>query len=161
DATIRFGNSTTYGGVGGFSLGVGEEDWRGDIWMAGNWAAGRPPVAIGDLAWIVIFHEIGHSLGLVHPDEDAGVDGGSMPIDRESHEFTVMSYKSHIMETRDTSFAAVDGHYPQTFMMSDIAALQYLYGADFPTNAGSTSYRFAPLPGEMFIGRASQGTPAD
>lgn len=159
-ATIRFGNSTTYDGVGGFSLGVGTEDWRGDIWMAGDWAAGRPPVAIGDLAWIVVLHEIGHSLGLVHPDEADGVGGASMPIDRESHEFTVMSYKAHIMENRDTAFAEVDGHYPQSFMMYDIAALQYLYGADFTTNAGSTTYSFAPLTGEMFVNRASQGLPA-
>jgi serralysin len=44
-------------------------------------------------------------------------------------------------------------------MMYDIAALQHMYGADFTTHAGDTTYRFSPTTGEMAINGVSQGVP--
>jgi serralysin len=49
--------------------------------------------------------------------------------------------------------------FAQTFMMVDIAALQHLYGADFTTNGGNTTYRWDPATGETFIDGAGQGSP--
>ena len=50
-----------------------------------------------------------------------------------------------------------EGSGPQTYMIDDIAALQYMYGANFNTNAGNTVYSWSPTTGEMFIGGVGQG----
>ena len=44
-------------------------------------------------------------------------------------------------------------------MMLDIAAIQYMYGANFNSNAGNTVYTFSTTTGEMFIDGVGQGTP--
>ena len=44
-------------------------------------------------------------------------------------------------------------------MMLDIAAIQYMYGANYNTNAGNTVYTFSTTTGEMFIDGVGQGTP--
>jgi Ca2+-binding RTX toxin-like protein len=46
-------------------------------------------------------------------------------------------------------------------MMLDIAGLQHLYGADFTTNSGDTTYTFSETTGEMFVDGVGQGTPGD
>jgi Ca2+-binding RTX toxin-like protein len=45
---------------------------------------------------------------------------------------------------------------PQTLMMYDIAALQYLYGANYTANAGDTVYSWNPATGQMFVDGAPQ-----
>ncbi len=46
-------------------------------------------------------------------------------------------------------------------MMYDIAAIQYMYGANFNHNSGNTVYTFSPTTGEMFVNGVGQGTPED
>ena len=62
------------------------------------------------------------------------------------------------------SFIGGDGLYEnnegsgnQTYMVDDIAALQYMYGANFNTNAGNTVYTWSPTTGETFIDGVGQG----
>ena len=45
----------------------------------------------------------------------------------------------------------------QSYMINDIAALQYMYGANFGTNAGNTTYTWNPTTGEMSINGTGQG----
>ena len=107
----------------------------------------RNPTA-GNFDWTATLHELGHALGLKHPHEDGGY--GALPDDLNCHEFTVMSYRSHI-GAGDTGFTNAASSYPQTFMMYDIAALQHMYGADFSTNSSDTSYQWDPLTGDTTI----------
>jgi serralysin len=44
-------------------------------------------------------------------------------------------------------------------MMLDLAAIQELYGVNYSTLAGNTTYTFDPNTGEMFIDGVGQGTP--
>lgn len=44
-------------------------------------------------------------------------------------------------------------------MMNDIAALQYMYGADYGTNRGNTRYTWSPTTGQMFVDGIGQFTP--
>ncbi len=134
---------------------------QGDAWFSpvnydnplpGNWAftAG-------------IMHETGHSLGLKHGHSAFVTHGASFPTlsaDHNSFEFSVMTYSQFPgdvlgMPNFDN---AVD--HPTTFMQADIAALQYLYGANYNYNSGNTVYYWNPASGELSINGARQGAPS-
>jgi len=110
----------------------------------------------GNYAWLTFLHETGHALGLKHGHESPPISPA-----HDSLEFTVMTYRSYIGHTVDDEggFTNETFGYPQTLMMLDIAALQRMYGANFDTNAGNTTYRWSPTTGEMSIDGAGQGAP--
>ena len=73
-------------------------------------------------------------------------------------EYSVMSYRSYL--GGPTSYYTVEAWgYPQSLMMLDIAAIQQIYGADFTTEAGDTTYRFDPTTGELTVNGVSAGIP--
>ncbi len=129
----------------------------GDTWFnnSKNW---YDSPAKGDYAWLTMLHETGHALGLKHAHESSGAFG-ALPADRDSLEYTVMSYRSYVGGSTSSGYTNGSTSYPQTLMMYDIAALQKMYGADFSTNAGDTVYRWNPLTGEMSIDNVGQGAP--
>ena len=108
----------------------------------------------GSHAHFVLLHEMGHTLGLKHGHADDIYP--ALPADRDSLEFSLMTY-------RDFIGGPIGGYspddYPQSYMMCDIAALQYMYGPDFTTNAGDTSYRWSPETGQMFVDGAARTAP--
>ena len=53
------------------------------------------------------------------------------------------------------------GDEPSTYMQLDIQALQYLYGANYNYNATSTTYRWDPATGEMFVNGIGPGRPGE
>ena len=59
-----------------------------------------------------------------------------------------MSYSSY---EGAGSWYALDGDFPQTLMMYDIAALQYMYGANTSTNSVNTVYQWDPDTGALSI----------
>jgi serralysin len=104
----------------------------------------------GTYAYATFLHETGHALGLDH-----GQDGDfALPADHDSLEYSVMTYRSYPGAPLD-GYTAHDGSYPRSFMLSDIAALQYMYGADYGANAGATTYKWSPSSGELFINGVS------
>lgn len=117
----------------------------GDVWI--NVAYAADDWSRGTSHFTGLLHEIGHALGLKHPFEDPHV----LPAAEDSEQYTVMSYTSHphalFRRVRDEG----DGHYswsyydvsPQTPMLYDIAAIQYLYGANAIHNRGDSVYRFS------------------
>jgi serralysin len=112
-------------------------------------------------AWME--HEPGHALGLKHghvTQEGHGVEFPALPTDHDSQEYSVMTYRRFVGQVADSNGALpgdVGSDYPSTLMQDDIAALQYLYGADYGTNNGNTTYTWSPTTGEMFINGVSQG----
>ena len=86
-------------------------------------------------------HEIGHSLGLKHSFSASGAFGVT-PADQESREYTVMSYTSY---KGGDPLASIDQ--PDTPMLNDIRAVQYMYGANFNTNNTDTRYTWDPTTG--------------
>lgn len=129
----------------------------GDMFFNG---AGDNP-SVGNYDWVVIGHELGHALGLKHGHETSGF--GAMNADRDSLEFSIMTYRSYVGSDARYYYNAYDG-FPSTLMMYDIAALQHLYGANFQTNSSSTTYSLRTnssgvVTGEFVIDGAGQGDP--
>jgi serralysin len=151
NSTIRGANSSDAGTA--YAFYPNNSIYGGDTFF-GNAYDGtsnslKNPTA-GNYAWHTMFHELGHSLGLKHGHEFGGPANTPVPAAYNSIEFTVMTYASYIGD--------VTGGYdyeqwgaPQSYMMLDIQALQYMYGADFTVNSGNTLYTWDPTNGNSFI----------
>ncbi len=130
----------------------------GDAWFNNSKGYYDNPV-LGNYAYTTFLHELGHGLGLKHLHEAEG-SFAAMPLDRDSLEYSVMSYRSYIGQSTSGGYTNKSGNYPQSLMMYDIAALQKMYGANFNSNSGNSTYSWSALTGEMFINGVGQGTPA-
>ncbi len=109
---------------------------------------------IGSYQYHTLLHETGHALGLKHGHE-ADHGNPALPAAFDSMEFTVMTYRGYIGDTFSGGYQVTNGHYAQTLMMLDIQALQYLYGADFTTQATNTVYKWDTA-GKYFINGVEQ-----
>lgn len=153
NATIRLATSDYYGTAWGYYPGSTVES--GDGWF-NSYDFSQP--VIGSYAFYTLGHEIGHLMGLKHGHEKGGPRDVSMNADRDSMEFSIMTYRSFI--GADTQYYTNEiGGYAQSLMMYDIAAMQQMYGADFAENSGNTTYKFSTSTGEMFVNGLGQGIP--
>ncbi len=123
----------------------------GDAWFNKSSGYYSNPVK-GNYAYVTFLHELGHSLGLEHPHENG------MPLERDAMEYTVMSYRAYNGAPL-TGYTNETWGFAQSLMQLDIAAVQQMYGANFTTNAGNTTYKWSPTTGEMSIDGVGQGAP--
>lgn len=130
-------------------------DWGGDAWF--NRTDFNEPEP-GSYAWATILHEIGHSVGLKHGHDATGP--GALPDDQDSHEFSLMTYRSHVGSTAQF-YSNGEWSGPQTPMMLDIAAVQRMYGANFDHAGGDTVYTFSTETGQEFIDGVGAHAPGD
>jgi serralysin len=128
----------------------------GDVWF--NADDYDTPV-IGNYAYHTFGHELGHAMGLKHGHITGGISDVAMDSDRDSMEFSVMTYRSHVGGSTTGGYTNETWGYAQTLMMYDIRAIQQMYGADFGYNSGNSMYTFSTTTGEMFIDGVGQGTP--
>jgi serralysin len=100
--------------------------YEGDFWL-------NSKSSLNAYTRMTIAHELGHALGLKHPGNynagGGGTDGPYLDAEEDNYRYTIMSYNDGL---------SAGGKYPSYYMMYDIAALQYLYGAkDY--NTGDTT----------------------
>jgi serralysin len=152
DGTLRFFDVTGINTAYGYYPNSGESG--GD--MAFRNGSYELP-ALGSYEGVTVAHELGHALGLKHGHDTSGP--GAMTTDKDSMEYSVMTYRSFSGQSlTDLPFYVnSSGHYAQSFMMADIAALQRLYGANFDSNSGNTVYSFDAATGEFLIDGVRQG----
>jgi serralysin len=154
DATIRL--ATSRNPATAFAYLPSSTVEGGDGWF--GTAAFNANPTIGNYAFTTIGHELGHTLGLAHGHEVGGIRNVTMNPDRDSMEFSVMTYRPYIGASA-AGYTNETWGYAQTLMMHDIRAIQQIYGASFTAQSGSSNYTFSTTTGEMFINGVSQGLP--
>ncbi|HEY9846223.1 MAG TPA: M10 family metallopeptidase C-terminal domain-containing protein, partial [Candidatus Caenarcaniphilales bacterium] len=111
----------------------------GDAWFS-NFDSAFDTDQKGTYGYETFLHEIGHTLGLKHPHE-AG-KGGVANAEIDVIAYTLMSYRSYV--GAPPSLDPTESFYPTTPMLDDIAAVQYLYGANWNTRSGDSVYTWSP-----------------
>lgn len=94
--------------------------------------ARNPQIIPGGLGFEVMLHEIGHALGLKHPFDAVSGTGGTFAAPLDSKDFSVMAY--------DDGPNVNGTNYISAPMVFDIAAAQYLYGANMSYRTGDDAY---------------------
>lgn len=121
----------------------------GDVWIStASSSVTDPNWSIGSYNYESLIHELGHALGLKHSFDSTPVLSSS----QESRQFTVMSYTNHphslfVQLTKNANGSVSWTSFnvnPETPMLYDIAAMQYLYGANPSYKTGNDVYTFDP-----------------
>ncbi len=118
----------------------------GDIWFNANKSElYNGSWAVGSQNYSTLIHELGHALGFKHP---FGEPAPALPAGQDTEQFTVMSYTDGAHSL--FGFINASGGYEtrkieaESPMVYDIAAMQYLYGANTSYKTGSDTYTFDP-----------------
>lgn len=156
-ANIRVGNSNTFSQNHAYLPVV--PGYRGDVWFTTEGPSTATNPVPGNYAYKIHLHELGHALGLKHGHE-ASPFSGVMEVDRDSNEYSVMTYRAYVGHSGIGGYPIEGGSYPQTFMMYDIAALQHMYGANFRTHGGNSTYTWDANTGQTSINGQGQGRPS-
>ncbi|HYH36756.1 MAG TPA: M10 family metallopeptidase C-terminal domain-containing protein [Azospirillum sp.] len=113
-------------------------DGGGDIYLSNSTATNANPTQ-GSYGYLTILHEIGHAIGLKHPGNYNATGGGGeapyLPAAEDNYRYTIMSYNRH-PSLGLNGLATGPALY-------DIAAVQYLYGANTATRIGDDRYAFS------------------
>ena len=157
---VTFGMNTQNGSAGYAFFGGPWGGSFGDVWISNNPNFGVNAtnliVTPGTFGYLTLVHEIGHSMGLKHSFETFGApeDGGSQVTLDAAHDnyyYSVMSYtpppNELFLKLHTPGVLSSNDYfnvYPAGPALYDIAALQYLYGANTATASGNTTYTFDP-----------------
>jgi serralysin len=138
----------------------------GDVWISLSQASNLQ-LGFGDYGAKSIIHEVGHSLGLLHPGAyNAGQAGGAITYAKhaeyaqDSRMYSIMSYfDAEYTGGGHIDWSKMNWVSAQTPLVHDIAAVQKIYGADLTTRTGDTVYGFNSTAGKDVYDFAKNSKP--
>lgn len=134
-ASIRFGTNNQSGASAGYAY-YPSTSSTGGLTLLANDTSNNITPSPGSYGYMTIIHEIGHAIGLKHPGNyDAGGFGSEGPYlsaAQDNYAYSVMSYNenSALPTTADLTQPSI----------YDVAAVQYLYGANMAAAPGNDTY---------------------
>lgn len=111
----------------------------GDIWLSPE-SFLSDPISASSWEFNTLIHELGHAIGLSHPFSSSSSSGASLPQGPEGTDNIFYSVMSYTDDPSGNDY--VIDRYPDTPMLLDIQALQYLYGKNNSHNSDDTNYAF-------------------
>jgi serralysin len=150
DIRVAFSEAVKQEGFSGWAyLPVTDSNAQsGDIWLHPD----DTNYSIGTRNYLTLVHEIGHAIGLKHPFDQDPENNQTLKSKFDSTQYTVMSYTDY----EDAGFIysksisrEIFVVQPTTVMLYDIAAIQFLYGANTTTRTGNDIYTFSNSQGEL------------
>jgi Ca2+-binding RTX toxin-like protein len=125
----------------------------GDVWIATGMSGDNMNFSPGGYGYMALMHELGHGLGLKHPGNYGSGDSGPyLQSSQDNKLYSIMSYNDLTNNWwYDTQTHAMVWIYEQTPMIYDIAAIQYIYGANMSYHASDDVYTFEDGPFRMTI----------
>ncbi len=149
---------------------------RAQVWLSSDpnaWPDQQASViAYNNYGFLAMEHEIGHALGLSHPGPyDASQGSPSYDTDavfaQDNRQYTIMSYfgfeqSGMLGWTQDGTDPTSNGDgafYSATPALYDILAIQSIYGANYATRSGDTTYGFFSNAGWDYYNFAKTTTP--
>jgi serralysin len=153
-ADIVFGTNNQGGTSAGYAYLPNMSGNHAQYLMLANDQATNSTFTNGSYGLLTLLHEMGHTLGLKHPGNynagGGGTPGPYLSKADDNRRNTIMSYYG----------ASGISANPQTLMAYDIAALQYLYGANRnPTNMEALAKRQTTTFTDGWAGLESLWTP--
>ena len=121
----------------------------GDVWFGNSNSSAPSNPQRGNYAYNTFVHELGHALGLKHPHSIVGLFPAAS-ADQDAMQNSIMSYRSYVGDSTSGGYGNGSNSYAYGPMGYDIAAVQYLYGANYSYNADDTWYRFDSARATLF-----------
>ena len=129
----------------------------GDVWIyySASSKTTTNPWTAGSYNYMSLIHELGHALGLKHPGNynvSGGLPSGPfLPASQDTRQYSVMSYNDTanpiFLKATPTGSSYTFTYttvVPETPMVLDIQAIQYMYGANMSYATGDNVYTFSP-----------------
>lgn len=150
DIRAAFSYLSSYYDAQAWSITPGNSSAAGDIWFNRIGSSFTNSWAQGGFSFFTALHELGHALGFKHPFHESDSSDTVLPAALDTTQYTVMSYTEPANDLFRTFTYKANGSlslqtnpvYPETPMVLDIAAMQYLYGANTTYQTGDDVYSF-------------------
>ncbi|MDD2914925.1 MAG: DUF4214 domain-containing protein [Gallionella sp.] len=150
DIRVAFSYLSSFSNSQAWSSTPDNSSISGDVWFNSLSSSATGSWAPGSFSFFTAIHEIGHALGFKHPFYEAGISGAVLPASLDTRQYSVMSYTTQandlfrtITYNANGTLTLLTSHVnAETPMVLDIAAMQYLYGANTSYNTGNDVYSF-------------------